>query len=106
MQATPPHKEVDSMLDKCLLWYKQQKECRPSSLLLLKEIRDLAVAKRNSSLKQTKLTSFFFLDHTLSDILFQSFKPFVVLFLQPTCSLIIISNIFTYHNVFTPISAI
>ena len=59
MQAIPPHKEVASMLDKCLLWYEQQKESRPSSLLLLKEIRDLAVAKRHSNLKQTKLTSFY-----------------------------------------------
>ncbi len=46
------------MLDKCLLWYEQQQESTPTSALLLKQIRDLAVIKRNASLKQMTLKSF------------------------------------------------
>ena len=58
-QPIPTHKEVTSMLDKCLVWHEHQEESRPTSLLLLKEIRDLAASKWHSSLKQTKLTFFF-----------------------------------------------
>ncbi len=46
-----------SMLDKCLLWY-QRVTAGEYSALLLKQIRDLAVIKRNGSLKQMTLKSF------------------------------------------------
>ena len=51
--------EAAEMLDKCMRWFEQQQESTPSSLLLLKRIRDLATSKRYSHLKQLKLTSFF-----------------------------------------------
>lgn len=58
-ESIPSNGEVADMLDKCLLWYEQQKESTPTSTLLLKKIRDLASSKRYSNLKQLKLQSFF-----------------------------------------------
>ena len=57
--------EAHDMLDKCLLCYERQEECNSTSLLLLKNIRDLAATKRYlaatkcySNLKQLTLQSF------------------------------------------------
>ena len=54
----PTSGEAHDMLDKCLLWYERQEECNSTSLLLLKNIRDLAATKRYSNLKQLTLQSF------------------------------------------------
>lgn len=57
-QETPTCGAVAEMLDKCLVWYEQQKESMATSLLMLKNIRDLAATKRYSNLKQLTLLSF------------------------------------------------
>ncbi len=55
----PKPGEVADMLEKCLLWYERQQESStPTSALLLKQIRDLAITKRHASLKQMTLKSF------------------------------------------------
>ena len=54
----PSAGEVKDMLDKCLAWYERQDESTPTTLLLLKNIRDLAATKRFMNLKQVKLDSF------------------------------------------------
>ena len=56
--SAPRSGEVADMLDKCLLWYEQQQKSTPASALLLKQIRDLAAAKRYANLKQMRLKSF------------------------------------------------
>ena len=58
-EDVPSSGEVTDMLDKCLLWYERQGECTPTSLMLLKRVRDLAATKRFANLKQLKLDSFF-----------------------------------------------
>ena len=55
----PSNGEAAEMLDKCIRWFEHQEESTPSSLLLLKRIRDLATKKRYSQLKQLRLDSFF-----------------------------------------------
>jgi len=50
--------EVQEIIDKCLLWYERLEESTYTSLLLLKQIRDLAATKRYSKLKQLKQHSF------------------------------------------------
>ena len=52
------HGKAAEMLDECLRWYEQQDEATPSSLLLLKRVRDLANHKRYSNLKQTSIKYF------------------------------------------------
>ena len=59
IQNVPKAGEVKDMLDKCLLWYERQNECTSTSLLLLKQLGDLAAAKRYANLKQVTLDSFF-----------------------------------------------
>ena len=46
------------MLEQCLTWYENQPEATVTSLMLLKQIRDLAVTKRWQNLKQSTLRSF------------------------------------------------
>lgn len=58
-EDVPSSREVTDMLDKCLLWYERQGECTPTSLMLLKRVRDLAATKRFANLKQLKLDLFF-----------------------------------------------
>ena len=58
IQNVPKAGEVKDMLDKCLLWYERQDESTSTSLLLLKQLRDLAAAKRYANLKQLTLDSF------------------------------------------------
>ncbi|GFV83766.1 uncharacterized protein TNCV_2555531 [Trichonephila clavipes] len=42
----PSNAEAFSGIETSMEWYKQQSECYPTQLLLLKRIRDLAVKKR------------------------------------------------------------
>ncbi|GFV62051.1 uncharacterized protein TNCV_4108541 [Trichonephila clavipes] len=46
-------------LEIAMKWYRQQSECCPTQLLLLKRIRDLAVKKRWSTTVQRKLSDYF-----------------------------------------------
>ena len=49
--------EAMEMLDKCLKWYECQSDATPTSIMLLKRIRDLAAKQRYASLKQLTLQS-------------------------------------------------
>ena len=49
--------EAMEMLDKCLAWYECQSDATPTSIMLLKRIRDLAAKQRYASLKQLTLQS-------------------------------------------------
>ena len=50
--------QAADMLEQCLTWYENQPEATTTSLMLLKQIRDLAVTKRWLNLKQSTLRSF------------------------------------------------
>lgn len=50
--------QAADMLEQCLTWYENQPEATATSLMLLKQIRDLAVTKRWQNLKQSTLRSF------------------------------------------------
>ena len=54
----PSNGEAAEMFDKCVRWFEHQEESTPSSMLLLKRIRDLAIKKRYSQLRQLRLDSF------------------------------------------------
>ena len=54
----PTNGEAMEMLDKCLTWYECQSDATPTSIMLLKGIRDLAAKKRYASLKQLTLDSY------------------------------------------------
>ncbi|KFD62041.1 hypothetical protein M514_25760 [Trichuris suis] len=56
--AFPSHCEAFGYLEGALKWYERQDECDPRRLLCLKNIRDLAAAKRRTALKQTLMTGF------------------------------------------------
>ena len=51
--------EVTRLLDKCLSWYECQDECTAPSLMVLKNVRDLAAQKRFTNAKQLTLDSYF-----------------------------------------------
>ena len=53
----PTNGEAMEMLDKCLAWYECQSDATPTSIMLLKRIRDLAAKQRYASLKQLTLQS-------------------------------------------------
>ena len=53
----PTNGETMEMLDKCLKWYEWQSEATPTSLMLLKRVRDLAAKKRYANLRQITLHS-------------------------------------------------
>lgn len=53
----PTNGEAMEMLDKCLAWYECQSDAIPTSIMLLKRIRDLAAKQRYASLKQLTLQS-------------------------------------------------
>ena len=57
--SIPLHGKVVDMLMKCLLLVEQQSEATTQHLFIFKNLMEMAVAKRYSSLKQTKITSFF-----------------------------------------------
>ena len=50
--SVPTNEEVTEMLDKCLTWYKCHSDATPTSVMLLKRIRDLAAKQHYASLKQ------------------------------------------------------
>ena len=52
--------EVTRLMDKCLTWYECQDECTAPSLMVLKNVRDLAAQKRFSNAKQLTLDSYFY----------------------------------------------
>ena len=54
----PTNGEAMEMLDKCLAWYECQSDATPTSVMLLKRIRDLAAKQRYASLKQLTLHSY------------------------------------------------
>ena len=53
----PTNGETMEMLDKCLKWYECQSEATPTSIMLLKRVRDLAAKKRCAKLRQLTLHS-------------------------------------------------
>ena len=53
----PTNGQVIEMLDKCLTWYEYQSEFTPTSMMLLKNIQELAARKRLTNLKQLTLES-------------------------------------------------
>ena len=57
--AIPSHGEVLDMLSKCLPWVEQQSETSAAHLFMYKNLLEMAAAKRSSSLRQSKITSFF-----------------------------------------------
>ena len=57
--AIPSHGEVLDMLSKCLPWVEQQTETSAAHLFMYKNLREMVAAKRSSSLRQSKITSFF-----------------------------------------------
>ena len=52
--------EVTRLMDKCVMWYECQHECTAPSLMLLKNVRDLAAQKHFSNAKQLTLDSYFY----------------------------------------------
>jgi hypothetical protein len=58
-ESLPSHSEVSDMLCKCLPWVEAQSETTATHLFVFRNLMDLAARKRMSSLKQTKITSFF-----------------------------------------------
>ena len=56
--GVPSSGVMKDMLDRCIRWYKGQDECTSNLLLLLNCVRNLAAAKRFTSLKQLTLNSF------------------------------------------------
>ena len=56
---TVSHSEAFYALEKTLCWYEIQKECVSTKYLVLKQLRDMAALKRQSSYIQTKITDFF-----------------------------------------------
>ena len=50
--------EAAMIFEQCFRWYEQQKEATPTSLMVLKGLRDLASKKRCSNLKQNTLRSY------------------------------------------------
>ena len=57
--AIPSHGEVLDMLSKCLPWVEQQTETSAAHLFMYINLIEMAAAKRSSSLRQSKITSFF-----------------------------------------------
>ena len=58
-EKIPSHQQAAEMLDQCTKWYEYQEEATPTSLILLRKIRDLAIKKRHENLKQITLDAFF-----------------------------------------------
>ena len=56
---TVGHSEVFYAMEKALWWYEIQEECVSTKYLVLKQLRDTAALKRQSSHIQTKITDFF-----------------------------------------------
>ena len=50
--------QAADMLEQCLTWYENQPEATATSLMILKQTRDLAVKKRWQNLKQSTLKDF------------------------------------------------
>ena len=50
--------QAADMLEQCLMWYENQTEATATLLMLLKQIRDLAVKNRWRNLKQSTLRYF------------------------------------------------
>ena len=55
--SVPTNGVAMEVLDKYLIWYECQSDATPTSVLLLKRIRDLAAKQRYASLKQLTLQS-------------------------------------------------
>ncbi len=55
----PSHSDALDMLTQCLSWVEQQPETTPTQIFLFKNLISVAARKRNSSLKQKKITSYF-----------------------------------------------
>lgn len=53
------HSDAYNSLEIALAWYEQQEERDPVKYNMLKQLRDKAAIKRQSSYKQKKLTEFF-----------------------------------------------
>lgn len=55
----PSHSEAFDALYLAFKWFERQEESNTTQLLQLRRLRDLAALKRNSTMKQTKISSFF-----------------------------------------------
>ncbi|GFU13653.1 uncharacterized protein TNCV_939001 [Trichonephila clavipes] len=55
----PSNSGAFSALETAMEWYKQQSECCPTQLLLLKRIRYLTVKKRRCTMVQRKISDYF-----------------------------------------------
>ena len=55
----PSHSEAFDALDLAFKWFERQEESNTTQLLQLRRLRDLAALKRKSTMKQTKISSFF-----------------------------------------------
>jgi len=55
----PSHSEAFDALDLAFKWFERQEESNTTQLLQLRKLRDLAVLERKSTMKQTKISSFF-----------------------------------------------
>ncbi|KAL4112328.1 hypothetical protein QTP88_016139 [Uroleucon formosanum] len=55
----PSHSEAFVALDLAFKWFERQKESNTTQLLQLRRLRDIAAIKRKSTMKQTKISSFF-----------------------------------------------
>ena len=56
---TITHTEAEEAFSTCSAWLEQQDEATPMNLMLLRELRSLAVKKKYDSLKQTHITDYF-----------------------------------------------
>lgn len=51
--------QAADMLEECLKWYEHQQEATPTSLMVLKGVRDLAYRKRYSNFNRRHLNIFY-----------------------------------------------
>jgi hypothetical protein len=59
VQPIPSHAETCEILKKCILWAEQQPETTGAHMISLHSLMTISAKKRMTSLKQTKITSFF-----------------------------------------------
>ena len=62
-RACSSHAEVLDMLTKCLPWVEQQPETTPTHIFMYRHLLEIAAERRTSSLRQSKITSFFSSTH-------------------------------------------
>ena len=59
VEPTPSHAKACEMLKECILWAEQQPKTTGTHMISLSSLMGISAKKRMSSLKQTKITSFF-----------------------------------------------